>query len=116
MKFENHVKLRGYVGDKVIWGTAVTGREYCSFQIITSDSKEYESDIVSESRNFIRIMVFNQRKRKLVDELKEAGLKRGMHIEVEGRLQTSKTDYRGMAVLQLFVQIKSFEILSNSNN
>ncbi len=103
-KYINKVELGGYVGDKVIWKKAKNAKKYCSFQIITNHVYNvYDSDTETSSRDFIRIIVFNNRKKRLVDKLEEAGLRQGMRIRLEGKLQTSRTEYKGIDLIQMTV-------------
>ena len=103
MKIEyiNRVELQGLVGDHVIWKRARNGKSYVSFQVITNNSSDYVSDYETESKEYIRIIVFNNSKTKFVDRLKEAGLRRAVWISLEGKLQTSKIEIKGNPIIQL---------------
>lgn len=113
--YENYVKLRGIVGDNVIWGTAVNKKKYCSFQIITNNDLGYISDAETNSREYIRILVFNRRTVRLVDSMKKAGFRRGMYVGLEGKLQSSKIEFKGNPIIQITVYVKKIWIINKDN-
>lgn len=118
MKIEyiNRVELQGIVGDHVIWKRARNGKSYVSFQVITNNSSEYVSEYETESKEYIRIIVFNNNKTKFVDRLKKAGLRRGMWISLEGKLQTSKIEIKGNPIIQLVVHPKRIWFIDKEGN
>lgn len=114
--YENYVRLRGVVGDNVIWGLAVNNRKYCSFQIITNNDGKYISEMETNSKEYLRVIVFNRRRVKLVDKMERYGFKRGMYVGVEGRLQTSKTEFKGNSIIQLMIYVKKIWIIDKDGS
>lgn len=110
--YTNKVELAGIVGDYVTWGKSTNGKKYCSFQIITNAAKGYTSEAETNSKEYIRIFVFNGRTKRMVDSMKEAGFRRGLYVRIEGKLQSSKTEYKGQSIIQIAVHVYKLWIIN----
>ena len=111
LTYQNQVFLKGVVGDDIIFKRARTGKDYCSFSLIVNHDNKYLSEDETNSVEYIRIMIFNNKRKKLVDKLKEMGLRRGNYVSIIGRLQTARTEYRGISLIQLTVQVNDLSII-----
>lgn len=109
--YQNQVFLKGQVGDDIVFKRTKNNKDYCSFSLIVNHDNKYLSDEETNSVEYIRIMIFNNKRKKLVDKLKEMGLRRGMFVGIVGRLQTARTEYRGIRLVQLTVQVNDLSII-----
>ena len=110
--YQNEVFLRGIISDDFKYGKAVNGKDYCTFSlIVNADTRELSEESTS-SNQFIRIMVFNNRSKRLVDYMREFGFRRGLYIGIVGRLQTSSQEYKGNVYVNLTVSVKDIYIIA----
>lgn len=116
IEYVNKVELQGVVGDNVIWKKAKNGKKYVSFQLITNHSSEYVSDMETESREYVRIIAFNNSKSLFVDRLKDKKFRRGMYVRIEGKLQTSRIEIKGNPIIQLVVHPKRMWIINKDES
>lgn len=100
--YQNSVYLAGLAGDDVKFGRAVNGKEYCTFSLLVSTSNKLFGGEETNGSEMIRVVIFNN-KRKLVDYLKDMNFHRGMRVSVIGRLRTTKTQKRGIDIIELTV-------------
>ena len=108
--FQNSVYLSGITGDDVKFGKAANGKEYCTFLLEVNHNGKMMGDEQTSGVELIRVAIFNN-KRKLVDYLKEMGFRRGMRVNIVGRLQSTKTEYKGIELIQLMVQVIDITIV-----
>ena len=109
--YQNQVCLKGVVGDDFKVGQASSGKKYISFSlVVNSSNKEYSED-ETNSVEYIRIFIFNNKRKKMVDKLEEMGLRRGMYVSIIGRLQTARTEFKGNRIIQLSVQVHDLSII-----
>lgn len=114
--YQNQVFLKGQVGDDIVFRTSKNGKDYCTFSLIVNCTNKWLSDEETNSVEFIRIFIFNNQRKKMVDKLKEMGLRRGQFVSIIGRLQTSKTEHKGINILNLTVQVLDLSILQTGIN
>lgn len=113
---KNVVLLSGISGDDVKFCKASNGKDYCTFLLlITTFEKEMgDVDAHTRSMDMIRIMVFNNKKTKLVDYLKKIGFRRGMRVTIFGRIQSYKTEVKGNSIIQNNVLVRDIEVVQTS--
>jgi len=106
--------LEGIAGDDVKFARATNGKEYCSFSLcINSFSKDLgDEDESTRSQTYIRVMVFNNRKGKLVDYLKRVGFHRGQRVNVFGAISSHKSEYKGIALVQNNVVVRDITVVT----
>lgn len=106
----------GFVGDKVRFMRASNGSEYVSFILEVSHSKKIVSDNedvrFDRFKELIRIIVF---KKQLVAYLKSCGLKKGMRVNILGKLHTTKTEYKGIDLIQIVVHVMDVSVIPKVN-
>lgn len=108
---KNLVILSGVSGDDVKFARATNGKEYCTFLLLISTFDKELGDESPNSRgmDMIRILVFNNKRGKLVDYLKKVGFRRGMRVTVMGRLQSYKSEVHGVTIIQNNVMVRDIE-------
>ena len=109
--YQNQVFLKGVVGDDFKVGKATSGKRYISFSLIVNSSPKEVSEDETNSVEYIRIFIFNNKRKKMVDKLEEMGLRRGMYVSIIGRLQTARTEFKGNKIIQLSVQVLDLSII-----
>lgn len=114
--YHNEVILAGIVGDDLKFGKAKTGLNYCTFSMIIGESGNYIDDNDVSYKELVRIFVFNSRGRRIADQMKEEGLRRGMRVSVNGFLISTRSEYRGISLIQLAVKVKEIHIIKKQNN
>ena len=113
--YQNQVFLKGQIGNDLKVGKATTGKKYMSFSLIVNSSQRDISDDVTKSVEYIRIFIFNNNKKKMVDKLEEMGLKKNMFVSIVGRLQTARTEFKGNPIIQLSVQVIDLSIIQTKS-
>lgn len=109
---KNIVILSGVSGDDVKFGRAQNGKEYVTFTLLCTqfDRKLGDDDEHVRCTDFLRIMVFNNPRKRLVDYLKTAGFRRGMRVMIFGRLQAHKTEFKGNPIIQINVNVRNIHV------
>ena len=69
--YQNQVFLKGIVGDDYKVGKATSGKRYISFSLIVNSSPKEVSEDETNSVEYIRIFIFNNKHKKMVDKLEE---------------------------------------------
>ena len=118
--YQNQVFLKGQIGNDLKFGKASTGKKYISFSLIVNSSQKEVSEDATRSVEYIRIFIFNNKKKRMVEKLEEMGLKKNMFVSIIGRLQTARTEFKGNPIIQLSVQVIDLSIIQtksiNKNN
>lgn len=109
--YQNEVFLRGIVADNVMYNKASNGRDYCTFSLIVNHDKTELSEGETNSKEFIRIFVFNGKKKKMVDYLKNMGFRRGLYVGIYGLLRTTSTEHKGIPIVQISVGVRDIFII-----
>ena len=109
--YQNQVFLKGCIGDDLVFKKAKSGKDYCSFSLIVNHDTKELSDEETNGVEYVRIFIFNNKKKKMVDKLKEMGLRRGLFVSIIGRLQTARTEVKGISLIQLTVQVRDLSII-----
>lgn len=115
---KNVVILEGVAGDDVKFDRATNGKEYCTFSLcMNAFNKELgDEDEMTRSTTFIRVMVFNNRKAKLVDYLRRVGFHRGQRVNIFGMLASHKSEYKGITYIQNNVIVRDITIVQTKTN
>lgn len=108
--YQNEVFLRGIVADNVLYGKATSGYDYCSFSLIINDKDDISTDD-TKSKEYIRIFVFNNKKKKMVEYLNKMGFRRGLYVGVYGKLRTVGTEHKGIQLVQIIVDVRDIFII-----
>ena len=109
--YQNQVFLKGQIGNDLKFGKASTGKKYISFSLIVNSSQKEVSEDATRSVEYIRIFIFNNKKKRMVEKLEEMGLKKNMFVSIIGRLQTARTEFKGNPIIQLSVQVIDLSII-----
>lgn len=109
--YQNEVLLRGIVADNVMYKKASNGKDYCTFSLVVNHDKTELSEGETNSKEFIRIFVFNGKKKKLVDYLKDMGFRRGLYVGIYGLLRTTSTEHKGIPIVQISVGVRDIFII-----
>lgn len=112
---KNIVILEGVVGDDLKWSKTQDGKEFATFSLcIDSYIKEF-ADLTerSHSQTFVRINVFDKR---YVEYLRKIKIHTGTRASVFGRLTSSRTEYKGISLMQTHVVCRSIEIIKTSSD
>lgn len=110
---KNIVILEGVVGDDFKWAKTQEGKEFATFSLcIDSYVKEF-ADLTerSHSQTFVRINVFDKR---YIEYLHKITIRSGTRVSVFGRLTSSRTEYKGISLMQNHVVCRSIEIIKTS--
>lgn len=109
---KNLVMLEGVSGDDVKFKRAKNGKEMCTFSLLLNQfSKELGDVDDTNSQQMIRIMVFKNKKKDLVEYLRKVNFHRGMRVSVFGRLQSYKEDYKGIAIVHNYVFVRDISVI-----
>lgn len=112
--YQNQVFLKGQIGDDFKIGKAKSGKRYISFSLIVNHSTKDLSEEETSSVEYIRIFIFNNNRKKMVDKMEELGLRRGLFVSIAGRLQTARTEYKGISLVQLSVHVNDLNIIQTA--
>lgn len=112
MKDTNLVFLCGHISGKMVYGHAVNGKRYVSFDVHTSDTYEKDLGSTSMERDWmeqtIRVMCFDE---ATVNYLQRVGATSNMRVNIVGFLSRRLVDVRGKMMDSLCVVTRDIRVI-----
>ena len=94
----NIVMLQGRVGNDLQFKKTSEGATFATFTtIINSYSKDLKDSTEHRSETYIRVMCFDKR---IVEYLQKVGVKQGNRVNILARLNSHKSEYKGVEFMQ----------------
>lgn len=113
-KDKNIVILGGLIGDDYKYGKTEEGKEYATFSLLVNNFSKDFADATerTHSQQMLRITCFDKQQ---IEYLQKVGARRGVRVEILGRLTTFKKEYKGNPFIQMSVTVRDIEIVKTSN-
>lgn len=94
----NFVMLQGKIGNDLQYRKTKDGANFATFSIvINSYNKELKDKTEQRNETYIRIMAFDNR---IVEYMQRVNAKQGNRVNVVARLNSHKSEYKGVAIVQ----------------
>ena len=94
----NIVFLQGRIGNDLQFKKTESGSTFATFTaIINSYSKDLKDNTEHRTDTYIRVMCFDKR---IVEYLQKVGAKQGNRVNVMARLNSHKSEYKGVEFIQ----------------
>lgn len=110
---KNFVMLEGQVGDDLSYGRTQDGKDYGTFSLLLNGySREYhDSSERQHGFTIVRVMVFDVR---LVERMRSLKVRSGTRVGVFARLNSHRTEYRGISYIQNDVVVRDLYVVKVS--
>lgn len=94
----NIVMLQGRIGNDLQFRKTTEGATFATFTtIINSYSKDFKDNTEHRTETYIRVMCFDKR---VVEYMQKVGAKQGNRVNVFARLNSHKSEYKGVEFIQ----------------
>lgn len=105
----NFVMLQGRIGNDLQYRKTKDGATFATFTIIiNSYNKELKDRTEQRNDTYIRIMAFDKR---IVEYMQNCNAKQGNRVNVVARLNSHKSEYKGVALVQIDVVARDVVVI-----
>ena len=113
MKDINICYLNGVIGDDFKFATAVNGKEYFTFSLITRNSyyKDFADSEEKDSVTYSRVSCFDK---SIVKYMHDVKAHRGMRVSVFGRLSSNVREYQGRRVGTTMIIVRQISVVQRT--